>query len=1750
MNQYYFRKQAFQGLKHEALKGCSRPTRFFSLLLLALCFGFMPNANAQQTPQFAKDASTSTNSMPFNSNGAKRLQNFYYANELVSTSATVPGNAHSGMITRIYYKAQNAGIGTYLDLKVKMGQTTANSFPGTAGNTFFTNLTTVFASASHTFGSSAADEWVPLDLTTPFLYDAGKPLIIEVQMTGRVGTAGFTVRTSSSPSNMPQRRVYNNTSSTALTSPTGSADRTWPDFGIDVTATAPCTTPPTAGTAVASVPFVCPNTNFQLSMDGADVGTDITYQWQSSTDGTNWTNIPNATGSIFTTTQQNTTFYRAQTICSSISSPSNAVTVVTNPSPMSGTYTVNKNAPFSPTGNYQSLNDLVQDLTCRGASGPVTVNVVAGSGPYNEQVVITNITGINATNPLVFNGNGNAVTFEPTSANRSIFRLDSADYVTINNFELTTTGTYGWVIQLSNGADHNVISNNIINSSATTTTETSGTGIVFSSSNTELKTGNNGNHNVIIGNTITGGYKSIHLASAVTAAGNNQIKNNIMKDFYATGILLDAAQNTLVEGNDLSRVTRTTANYTFCGIELKGNSAGNIIAKNRLHNTHDTISSTTSGYVYMIYLNSTDAAAGSENIIKNNLIYNIKSLVAIYGIYNLGSDGAYFYNNTVVLDANTTKEVRGFAQSTSATNIKFNNNLIYLGGSGAGARHALYLNTAASSIAADHNVYYIDPALANKTLAYYSVAYATLADWQTANSGAFDQHALFADPMFDNPATGNYAPTNSMLNNAAAALTEVTDDITGAPRSTTPDPGAYEFVPVGFDAGIVALVTPVSPAAPASQQAIQVSIKNYGATILTSMVINWSVDGVAQTPFNWTGSLAGGQISAPVTVGNFTFASGAYNLEFCTASPNNATDSNTSNDCFTTTMYACAPLAGTYTIDQNSPVSATNFQSVTAAAESLNNCGISGPVVFNVTAASGPYIGQVQFQTIGGASAANTVTFNGNGNTISFKATANDRQVIKLDGTDFVTISDFTIAATDSTYGWGIHLMNGADNNVFSNNTINVTATNTTADAAVGIVFSNANTAVSIAGNTGNNNVISGNTISGGYKGIHLNSDLTAPGNNQIINNNIRDFYYDGIRLNAAKGTLVEGNDISRPTLTIVNTFTAIAVAGNSQQTVISKNRIHNSHGGTSNSTTDAYGISVSSSDAPVGSENIIKNNLMYNINNIDVVYGIYNVGSDGMHVFHNTFDLSNPSSTGTVRGFYQVNDATNIKFVNNIVNIASSASGNKYGVNFNTPTSTIISNNNVINVPVGITGRYGTNDFLTMAAWTGANSNAYDQNSVSTNPMFINPAAGNYIPNAVGVDNIGQPLANVTDDIDGAPRSATTPDAGAFEFSVPVDNVGIVAISGPAANCGLSSQESITVTIKNFGTSVQTSIPVTYSLNGVVMATETFTGTLAYNATANYTFAAKADLSVAGPYTIVASTMLTGDNTPSNDSDTLKIANSLMPNATVNIDFETVANGLDAMRKVVNARANVKEDTAASFGAASTKGMIMDGVDHASWTIPTGANNPWSTNMDNFSGVYMCLQPKIGSVDDSLILTFDLKQLYKTASANTNFRVTVNGQQIGNTYNPPFGGYGAGGATWSHVKINLTAFLNQPTIQIGLESNVKEPFAKGTGTANLIDNINVQHYRITTGVKEALAANAIKVYPNPNNGTFSVTLNGLTQGATLAVYNLAGQLIATENVKAGQQEANMNLKGLAAGTYLLKVTSDNKVNVTRLIVQ
>ncbi len=107
-------------------------------------------------------------------------------------------------------------------------------------------------------------------------------------------------------------------------------------------------------------------------------------------------------------------------------------------------------------------------------------------------------------------------------------------------------------------------------------------------------------------------------------------------------------------------------------------------------------------------------------------------------------------------------------------------------------------------------------------------------------------------------------------------------------------------------------------------------------------------------------------------------------------------------------------------------------------------------------------------------------------------------------------------------------------------------------------------------------------------------------------------------------------------------------------------------------------------------------------------------------------------------------------------------------------------------------------------------------------------------------------------------------------------NDVGVNAIIQPE-NGILTNSETVEVSIRNFGASTQTTIPLELRLDGTLVASETFTGTVAANETATYTFTQTVDLSTAGQtYSLEARTVLPADEFPGNDPFTKEITHLL----------------------------------------------------------------------------------------------------------------------------------------------------------------------------------------------------------------------------------------------------------------------------------
>jgi hypothetical protein len=86
------------------------------------------------------------------------------------------------------------------------------------------------------------------------------------------------------------------------------------------------------------------------------------------------------------------------------------------------------------------------------------------------------------------------------------------------------------------------------------------------------------------------------------------------------------------------------------------------------------------------------------------------------------------------------------------------------------------------------------------------------------------------------------------------------------------------------------------------------------------------------------------------------------------------------------------------------------------------------------------------------------------------------------------------------------------------------------------------------------------------------------------------------------------------------------------------------------------------------------------------------------------------------------------------------------------------------------------------------------------------------------------------------------------------------------------------------------------------------------------------------------------------------------------------------------------------------------------------------------------------------------------------------------------------------------------------------------------------------TGIEENSAA-AFSVYPNPNNGVFTISLSNMAN-ATLEIISIDGSVVYTENYAAAQNVKEINLSSIANGVYFVRVSNNETVITSKLVKQ
>jgi len=131
--------------------------------------------------------------------------------------------------------------------------------------------------------------------------------------------------------------------------------------------------------------------------------------------------------------------------------------------------------------------------------------------------------------------------------------------------------------------------------------------------------------------------------------------------------------------------------------------------------------------------------------------------------------------------------------------------------------------------------------------------------------------------------------------------------------------------------------------------------------------------------------------------------------------------------------------------------------------------------------------------------------------------------------------------------------------------------------------------------------------------------------------------------------------------------------------------------------------------------------------------------------------------------------------------------------------------------------------------------------------------------------------------------------------------------------------------------------------------------------------------------------------------------------------------------------------------------------------------------------------------------------------------------------------------STWTRDSVSFIASATG-TYYLGLKAQNTD----ATKSLSLrVDNITVGLVPSSVGIKNNVSSDAISIFPNPNNGVFTVKVS--ENEASMEVYSIIGENVYSSKVVKGNN--TVDLSNLAAGSYIVKVNNGGKSTAKRIVI-
>jgi len=1441
---------------------------------------------------------------------------------------------------------------------------------------------------------------------------------------------------------------------------------------------------------------------------------------------------------------------------------------------LKGTFTLGGASP-----DYNTFASAWSDLLANGVCDTTIFNI--RSGNYNEQLWLRGVNGADLTNaPIIFQSDP-ANTAAPVINYTSSWMIyaTGARAVIVKGLELNAASNTRYRVYLNGNNSDLVFDGNTIEGYNSTSTSTSYS-IFYSNNSTDR------NVSIVNNNINRGSYVLYARGSSTTSRSsgwrfdNNTLDNwilygvfGIYADFVSVsgntintsaypsasttyGIYLEYSDNTIMEENNIDN--GSSINYGYGLYAAYTNDA--IIRKNSLKiNTTSTSQWATSfslycnrgtnmevydnyaelygsGYGYGMYFYYNDRSTinanevniactggtsttygvyygypqGTSNdplIFSNNMVYQTAvSTSTLYGIYMWGTaqNLELIHNSVNVLLGNT--NTRSLYTTFSGSNNNIRNNVFVNQGPG----DAVYISNRTSN-ARDNNCYYSNGARTG----YIQTAFTDVASLQAISTGD-DQNSLIYMPDFVANDDLHMFFDKTLDQAGSSAATIVPEDFDGDQRDpVTPDIGLDEYVVPRNSVALIGIDAPVTPIC-ALSGLYDIDILNVGTGNLTTFNVDGEVrhlgGGSTTLPtFTYTGNLnpnAGTQFNA----GNYStgFVNGDT-LILWVNNPNGVTDSINIDD--TLRVALTEGIKGVFTVGDTTGGNPNGYDYATLAEtqQLLDSVGaICDTVVFEL--ADGTYAEALNLIELIGTAPDRPVIYRGmNGDASLVTIRSGASATVTLAGGDNYHFKDLTIRNTTS--GSATLRMNGGNDNIIVDACV---LENTTSNTSIN------GSAISGDANGQDNLMIVNSEISGGSHNIYLDGSSSNRNDDVIIENNtLEDAYYRGLYISYAEGFAINYNEI-----TSTSSFTngeGIYIDQSIGSMEVMYNKLMN------------FGVwpirAIRFQNTSSLSSNYAKlaNNEMHvgTGSSGNSFYGFYMDNTSFMDMNHNTVALEGFSTNGAA---VYINGGGANELRNN--NFAHFGNGRALEV-YSTYALTYSDHNNLFTNGAQL-GRFDSQNSADFATWQ--TNTGLDVNSVSVDPMFYSMSDLRVCAADLDGAGIG---TYISTDIQGQSRSVGTPDIGADEFTAPsnfsLPNDTNICKGDAIVLDGNLNQGSFAIW-NNF----QPSQTITINQAGTYRV---FVSNVCGQAIDSITITENAPATLPNDTHICASASLNLDPQVANGAyvwSTGSNASTISVNARGIYAVEvTDADGCvttDSIAVTQSRAVSLPADT--SFCAGNTYAVNANVGQGSYFWSPTGQTGPVAfiqtsgNYVVNYVDGFGCQSTDgiMVTVLDEPLAQFNYNNIYRT--------VQFNDQSIDATsYLWVFGdGDSSTVANPVHVYPNG---VKKYRVQLFVSNDCGEDVFEDVVSIGALP-----------GFEENLEAGQFNVFPNPNGGVFSITMNADDSDYTLEVLSMEGKVIYMEsldNVQPGINKHEVSLDGIATGVYFVRVSGENVSNIQKI---